>query len=151
MRVQEVMTGGVQTVSAQTRLTEAASLMRTKRIRHLIVTDGARVCGVLSDRDVLKSRATAADDCRCVADVMTAPAITVTPTTTVRRAANVMRGQTIGCLVVAERGRVAGVVTTSDLLDLIGRGFDRKVESTTRWTLKHRVPHRKARRPPVVW
>jgi CBS domain-containing protein len=151
MRVQDIMTDRVQTVALAMGLGAAARLMRTKRIRHLVVTDGERVRGVLSDGDILRSRATAPDDSRCVADAMSVPAVTVTPATTVRRAANIMRGQTIGCLVVTDRDRAVGVVTTSDLLDLIGRGFDRTVARTTRWTLKHRVPHRKARRSPVVW
>ena len=56
---------------------------------------------------------------------MTAPAVTVEPTTTVRQAANVMRGRSIGCLVVVESGRAIGIVTVSDLLELVGRGLDR--------------------------
>ena len=151
MRVQDVMTDRVQTVSLETSLAVAASLMRTKRIRHLVVTEGARVRGVLSDGDILRSRAIGPEGSQCVADVMSAPAVTISPATTVRTAANMMRGRTIGCLVVTDRDQVVGVVTTSDLLDLIGRGFDRNVASTTRWTLNHRVPHRKARRSPVVW
>lgn len=151
MRVQDVMTDRVQTVAPDMSLAAAAGLMRAKRIRHLVVIEGGRVRGVLSDGDILRSRAIATDDSRRVADMMSTPAVTVTPATTVRRAANLMRGQTIGCLIVTDHDRLAGILTTSDLLSLIGLGLDRKVGTTTRWTLKHRVPHRKASRPPVVW
>ena len=82
---------------------------------------------------------------------MTAPVVTVTPTTTVRRAANLMRGRSIGCLVVTDRGRIAGIVTVADLLELLGRGADRSVQTPKRWTLRHRVPHRKGVAAGAAW
>ena len=82
---------------------------------------------------------------------MTAPAATVEPATTVRQAANVMRGRSIGCLVVVKAGRVAGIVTVSDLLELVGRGLDRGMATSKRWTLRHRTPHRKTHGAAGVW
>jgi CBS domain-containing protein len=82
---------------------------------------------------------------------MTKPVVTVGPTTTVRRAANLMRGRSLGCVVVTDRGRVVGIVTAADLLELLGRGSDRPVASARRWTLTHRVPHRKRRVATGVW
>jgi CBS domain-containing protein len=82
---------------------------------------------------------------------MNAHAVTVEPTTTVRQAANVMRGRSIGCLVVAESGRAIGIVTVSDLLELVGRGLDRGAVTSKRWTLKHRAPHRKSRGVVGAW
>ena len=54
-----------------------------------------------------------------------------------------MRGRSIGCVVVTDRGRVVGIVTVADLLELVGRGSDRPMTTTKRWTLRHRTPHRK--------
>ena len=62
-----------------------------------------------------------------------------------------MRGRSIGCLVVADAGRVRGIVTVSDLLELVSRGLDRHAVTTKRWTLKHRAPHRKLSRASGVW
>jgi CBS domain-containing protein len=145
MRVQDVMTTDVQTVSPETKADEAWNLMRVKHFHHLVVTKGRRILGVLSDRDAGGRRGAAVRTGHAVLDLMSEPAVTVLPDTTVRRAANLMRGRSIGCLVVANAGRVLGIVTVSDLLELVGRGLDRQVETTTRWTLKHRVPHRKAK------
>lgn len=145
MRVQDVMTKDVQTVSPETKAEEAWNLMRVKHFHHLVVTKGRRILGVLSDRDAGGRRGAAVRAGHAVVDLMSEPAVTVLPDTTVRRAANLMRGRSIGCLVVANAGRVLGIVTVSDLLELVGRGLDRQVETTTRWTLKHRVPHRKAK------
>jgi CBS domain-containing protein len=143
MRVQDMMTDKVQTVSPTTSAEEAWNLMRGKRIHHLVVTEGRRVVGLLSDRDAGGRGGAAIRKNRVVADLMTDRVVTVPATTTVRKAANLMRGQSIGCLVVASATRVVGIVTVTDLLELIGRGIDRPVAATTRWTLKHRGPHRR--------
>ena len=82
---------------------------------------------------------------------MTTHVVTVEPTTTVRKAANLMRGRSIRCVVVTERGRVVGIVTVTDLLELLGRGSDRPVTTATRWTLKHRTPHRKRVTATGMW
>ena len=53
---------------------------------------------------------------------MTSPVVTVTSRTPVRRAAAMMKGRSIGSLVVtSQNGNVAGIITVSDLLDLIAR------------------------------
>lgn len=151
MRVQDVMTPGVQTVSAMTTAEDAWNLMRTKRVHHLVVTDGRRVVGVLSDRDAGGRRGAPVRKDRTVADLMTERVVTVTPTTPVRKAANLMRGRSIGCLVVTSGDRVAGIVTAADLLELLGRGIDHPTAATKRWTLKHRAPHRKQHVATGVW
>jgi len=151
MRAQDVMTEGVQTVSPGTSAEDAWGLMKLKAVHHLVVTRGAKPVGVFSDRDAGGHRGRSVRAGRTVGDLMTEPVITVPRTTPVRRAANLMRGHSIGCLVVTDAGKVAGIITVSDLLELLGRGIDRPVETSTRWTLKHRAPHRKRRSATGVW
>ena len=154
MRVQDVMTESVKTVSPATAAEDAWILMRDNRIHHLVVTDGARIVGLLSDRDTGGRRGAALRKNHAVGDLMTDSVVTVEATTTVRQAANLMRGRSIGCLVVTGSGRVKGVkgiVTVSDLLELVGRGLDRGAVRTKRWTLKHRAPRRKVSRPTSTW
>ena len=146
MRVQDVMTKGVKTVAPAAAAEDAWNVMRLNRIHHLVVTKASQIVGVLSDRDAGGRRGRAVRENSTVADLMTAPAVVVDPTTTVRQAANVMRGRSIGCVVVANAGRAVGIVTVSDLLELVGRGLDRGAATSKRWTLSHRSPHRKAKR-----
>jgi CBS domain-containing protein len=54
-------------------------------------------------------------------------------------------------VVVASNDKPVGIITTADVLELIGRGIDRPVEATTRWTLRHRVPHRPRARAAGAW
>jgi predicted transcriptional regulator len=62
-----------------------------------------------------------------VADLMTSPVLTVTTRTPVRRAASLMKGRSVGSLVVTSaNGKVAGIVTVSDLLELLARKPEHK-------------------------
>jgi CBS domain-containing protein len=151
MRVQDVMTEQVQTVSPATSAVAAWNLMRVKGIHHLVVLDGTVVAGVLSDGDLGGAHGEDVRKGRTARDLMSTPVVVVPGSTTLRRAANLMRGHAIGCLVVVNDHAVAGIVTTADLLELIGRGVERPVAATTRWTLRHRAPHRHQHRPAGVW
>ena len=151
MRVQDVMTENVQTMSASSAAEDARELMRRGGFHHVVVTRGPQVAGILSDRDAGGPQGESVRRGRTVEELMTTPVVTVGPTTTVRKAANLMRGRSIGCLVVTNRGRVIGIVTVADLLELLGRGSDRSVTPARRFTLKHRVPHRKRDTATGVW
>jgi CBS domain-containing protein len=141
MRVSEIMTEPVETAAATMPIDQAAGLMRGRRIHHLIIKEGAKVVGLLSARDLPRG----GRDARVVRDVMTPNVATIEENETVRRAANVMRGRSIGSLVVLRGGRLAGIVTVSDLLDLLGKGGDRRVQPA-RASLHYRVPHQKQHR-----
>ena len=124
-RVQDVMTEGVQTIAPGAAAEDAWELMRLKRIHHLVVTEGAGIIGILSDRDAGGREGAPVRKNRTVADLMTEQVVIVPPATPIRKAANLMRGRSIGCLVVSDEGRVAGIVTVADLLTLLGRGEER--------------------------
>ena len=64
---------------------------------------------------------------------------------TIRRVANLMRGRSIGCVVVTRDGELEGIITVSDLLGLLGKGQERPAPAT-RAHLHYRVPHRKQHR-----
>jgi len=119
MRVFEVMTDAVDTIGPEESGDTARQKMRLKKIRHLVVTRDSELLGVVSSRDL--DRLGNLPQLTSVEDVMTSPAITAAPETTLREAANRMRGRTIGCLPVVERGKLVGIVTTTDLLEALGR------------------------------
>ena len=145
MRIQDIMSGDIKTIAPGADVSAARNAMRINGIRHLVVVDGRDVVGVVSDRD-LGGRLSAAAGKRgaglTVADVMTNGVVSVKPETTVRQAANLLRGLTIGSLVVRENDKPVGIVTTTDLLDLIGRGAERPIAKSTRWTLRARGSRR---------
>jgi len=122
MRVHEVMSKAVETVKAKVAASEAKTRMRQRHVHHLVVTDGLELAGIVSERDLGGPKLPKALGKWTVADLMTSPVVTVTTTTPLRRAAALMKGRSVGSLVVTSaNGKVAGIVTVSDLLDLIAR------------------------------
>lgn len=126
MRVYEVMTKAVETVRPGVLASEAKTRMRQKKIHHLVVTQGDELRGVVSERDLGGPKLPKLLGKWTVEDLMTTPVLTVTSRTPVKRAAALMKGRSVGSLVVTSaNGRVAGIVTVADLLDLIARQRDR--------------------------
>ena len=151
MRVRDVMSTNVKAVGAALPADEAWQSMRAERIHHLVVLDGKVIAGVISDRDAGGPKGAAVRAGHDVSELMTRHVVTVTPDTTVKRVANLMRGRSIGCAVVTDKGRVAGIVTTSDLLELLGRGAIRPTPTARRPALNYRAPHRKRHKAYGVW
>jgi acetoin utilization protein AcuB len=142
MRVQDVMTRQVETIDGQENAQVAFDSMKLKGIRHLVVKRDSEVVGVLSQRDLGVPDQYDFREKRRVAELMSAHVVTASPDMSVKQVANLMRGRTIGCLPVVEEGRrsrLVGIVTASDLLELLGRGVDRPAQGR-RATLKARGP-----------
>lgn len=140
MRVFEIMSEGVETVKPNLLASQARELMRQKQIHHMVVMSGSEVLGVLSDRDLGGPRLSQAAAGRAVSELMSSPAVTVDANALVTKAANVMRGRSIGSLVVTSaKKRVAGIVTVSDLLELVGRGAGRQPSREARPPRRRRV------------
>jgi len=152
IRVQDIMTRNVVTVAPDLPADTAWERMRAKGVHHLVVVRDSEVVGLISDRDAGGRRGQAVRAGHRVADLMTPKPLAVSPDTPVRRAANLMRGRSVGSLVVlGKNGRLVGIVTVADLLDAIGRGVERPVVATRRPPLSHRVPHRKRHTATGVW
>ncbi len=127
MRVYEVMSKAVETVRPKVAASEAKTRMKQKKIHHLVVTDGAKLLGIVSERDLGGAKLPKVLGKFTVSDLMTSPVVTVTTRTAIRRAATLMKGRSLGSLVVTSaNGKVAGIVTVSDLLDLIARKPEHK-------------------------
>jgi acetoin utilization protein AcuB len=127
MRVRELMTGGVITVGPDTAVLDARHLMVKERIRHLLVTEGHMLVGMITDRDIrlnLPSQATSLSVWEVnhlltkltVGKVMTRSVITVGPDREARDAAQLMLDHKIGALPVLEGERLVGIVTETDML-----------------------------------
>jgi acetoin utilization protein AcuB len=127
MNVNELMTVPPITAGPDTLVVEARQLMSNRRIRHLLVTDGPKLLGVISDRDMrlnLPSPATSLSVWEInyvlarmtVASVMTKSVVTVESGRDALVAAHLMLDHKIGALPVVEAGSVVGIITETDLL-----------------------------------
>ena len=127
MIVRELMTRETLTVSIDTPLLEARRMMTERRIRHLLVTDGERLAGIVTDRDIrlnMPSPATSLSVWEInyllarmtVESVMTRAVITVAPDRDASAAAGIMLDHKIGALPVIDAGAVVGIVTETDMV-----------------------------------
>lgn len=134
MHVGDIMNVAVETIAPDQSAETAWHWMRQRGIRHLVVTRGRAIAGVISDRDLGGARGDTWRKGRKVGELVSGFGVAVArTTTTIRQAAQLMRGRSIGCLpVVDAKRRLVGVVTTSDLLDLIGRGTEREIRPYAR-------------------
>ncbi len=100
----------------------AAKRMRDDGIRHLLVLDGDRLIGVLSNRDLGRL---AGDPQRPplhserVSRIMTENPITVAPETPVTEAARLLLESRIGALPVRADDAIVGIFTISDALEAL--------------------------------
>ncbi len=104
--------------SPETTVREAARLLAERRIGALPVLGGDEVVGIFSERDLLYC---VARDGEAVLDwtvsqVMTAPAITVDPSTSAIEAAALMTKRRIRHLPVIENGRLVAFVSIGDIV-----------------------------------
>ncbi|HEY3450645.1 MAG TPA: CBS domain-containing protein [Myxococcales bacterium] len=148
MRLMEIMTTDVKVASPDEGAEVAFQRMRNQRIRHLVVMDRRRLVGILSERDLGGPRGSALRMGKTVHDLMTKQAVAASPVTTIRQAANLMRARTIGCLPVMEDGRLVGIVTLTDLLELVGRQAQFSPSVASRYQPKYGSKGRMNRRVP---
>ena len=127
MKVQDIMTANPITVGREMPVLDAQKLMRTQRIRHLLVTDHHRLVGIVTDRDVRLSLPSSATSLSVwelnylvarltVEEVMTHAVIVVEPQRDAGDAARIMLDHKIGALPVIDGEVIVGIVTETDML-----------------------------------
>jgi len=138
MLVKDIMAYNVITVSSDTYVLDAERIMEFHRIGRLPVVDKGKLVGLITKDDILKaspSSTTPANQRQLfylmsklmVKDIMKTNVVTVTQDTTVEKAVAIAQKNKIGCLVVVEGDRVAGVISQTDafykiLYPLLGIG-----------------------------
>jgi CBS domain-containing protein len=135
MRIKDVMTTKVEQVSPSDTLERAATLMRVRGVHQLVVVEGGSVKGIITAHQLAEQPAGAR---QTVGEIMTRHVVSASPELTMRQAANLMRGSAVAALPVLDGERLVGIVTVSDLLELIGRGVERPVEKGRRAVLRSR-------------
>jgi CBS domain-containing protein len=115
--VREVMTGTPVGLAKTATLAEAARLMRDEDIGDVLVMDDDRICGVVTDRDVVVRGVAAGKDPERTAldEICTHQLISVGPDDRIEDAVALMSDHAVRRLPVVEEGRAVGVVTIGDL------------------------------------
>ncbi|MEV0169937.1 CBS domain-containing protein [Streptomyces sp. NPDC050803] len=117
--VRDVMTPGVVAVRPDASLVEAAQLMRAQDIGDVLVADGQRVVGMLTDRDIaVRAVADGVDPLTVSAQAVCTPdPVVVAPEDPVSAAVALMRRHAVRRLPVVEGGLPVGMVSLGDLAE----------------------------------
>jgi CBS domain-containing protein len=111
--------GDIVTVECDTPISEAVRMLSERRIGAMPVLKGGRIAGIISERDIIRCLAKEGHASleKRVEELMTAPAITVTPDRTVLSALSQMTDRRIRHLpVVNGSGALIGIVSIGDLV-----------------------------------
>jgi CBS domain-containing membrane protein len=130
LRVAQVMSPAVRTLSCEEHLEIADEVMSAHRIRHLPVVDARGVvCGIVSQRDLFRGALAKAlgygrtaerrlHSTLRVKEVMSPKVVTIGPFEPLANAARLMLEHKVGCLPVIDGGKLLGILTESDFVKL---------------------------------
>jgi CBS domain-containing protein len=116
MRVKDIMHADVKTTSPEDSFAHVASLLHEHAISSVVVMDGDRLAGIVTERDLVNLVADGLDPrATTVGDRMTRDLDTVGPRTDIAEAAEHMARLRIRHLPVVDDGRLVGIISIRDL------------------------------------
>jgi acetoin utilization protein AcuB len=124
-KIRAMMTATPRSIDADSLIQEAQQLMERRGIRHLPVTNGDCLVGVVTDRDVKHSLDPVFDvpPMAKVRSVMTTDPYVVGPDEPLDSVLLTMAQRRIGCTLVADGDKLVGIFTTTDALRSAGHFF----------------------------
>jgi CBS domain-containing protein len=118
------MTKAAVTDSADDTLTMACEKMRHNQTSSILVMDGERLVGIVTERDIVKCVARGLDPKETrLKDVMTTDIITIGPMTRLKEAANIMATKWIRHLPIVEGSKVVGMISQRDLTGVLAEAL----------------------------
>jgi predicted transcriptional regulator len=117
----DVMIKDVLTVKESTPLKEVAKVLSERKITGApVVNESGNLVGVISETDIIrKTNSIGAWSPSTAGQIMTKPAVTVSPDDTLQRICELMYNRSIHRVVVAEEKKIVGIITTMDILRAI--------------------------------
>jgi CBS domain-containing protein len=112
-----VMTQDVVALPTETSLADASRAMRERDIGDVLVVDGDRLAGIVTDRDIVV-RAIAEDRSpsdTTLGELATGDVTSLSPEDSVEDAIRIMRDQAVRRIPVVENHRPVGIVSIGDL------------------------------------
>lgn len=127
--VADVMKTPVISVDTTATVMEAMHLMRQKAVSSVLVTPKVKggQAGIMTQRDIMSKVVTKGNDPKKlkVRQVMSSPLVTVPPDCSLRDAAKLMVKRNIRRVLVAEGGKIIGIVSDTDIFSAVEeRGWE---------------------------
>lgn len=115
--IRDVMTSGPRTLAATQTVAEAARIMRQDDIGDVLVDDNGKMCGIVTDRDiVVRAIAVGKDpDRTTLKEICSKQLVALKPDDSVDEAVRVMRERAVRRVPVMDSGKPIGIVSLGDL------------------------------------
>lgn len=115
--VRDIMTKNVKTVRPSSTIIEGVRKMNKFSIGSVVVTQGKRVVGMITERDILMKVVEAQMDPSIIKakEIMSTSIITVDLNTPIEEASRIMTRNQIKKLPVVDEGSLVGIVTATDI------------------------------------
>lgn len=116
IQIKDVMTSFPHSIGKEQSIIKAGEMMRQFACHHLPVQDGGRLLGIISDRDVKSALGwnPSKKNSLTVKDVFTPEPYTAEPSTPLNQVLRRMVDEQIGCMLIADKGKLLGVFTSTD-------------------------------------
>jgi CBS domain-containing protein len=128
--VRDIMTTDLTTLREDEMLLDAILIFARAGVRHIPILDGKHLVGIVTERDLKRGAPAILPgtppeehnrlmETTPLSKIMTRELATIEPSKTVYEAAKVLYDRRIGCLPVVEKDELIGMVTTTDMLNLL--------------------------------
>jgi len=115
MKVAQIMTKKVYSVTPTTKVKELAVLLRNKRISGAPVLDGGKLVGIVTEADILARK----PGQNLVRNIMKTNVTTVTEDMTEKAVAGVLARKKFKRVPVMREGKLVGIVSRADIVRAI--------------------------------
>ncbi|MBK5256613.1 MAG: CBS domain-containing protein [Vicinamibacteria bacterium] len=126
LKVRDVMTTSLVTLSPEDNLMDALQLMRLRKVRRIPIVVGDKLVGLLTEGDLKRAepstlteteeRFTQVMEQTQILQIMVHNLLTTTPDTPLLDATRILRANKYGTLPVLEGDKLVGILTDNDLL-----------------------------------
>jgi CBS-domain-containing membrane protein len=123
--VKQEMNRGVKTVGTDVTVKEAAEKMTKYWMGSLVILDGVRVAGIVTERDILSKLVKLGKSPEKVKinEIMTKDVITIEEDKSIEEAVTMMKAHNIKKLPVVKNGKLSGIITTTDIITAMEKDF----------------------------
>lgn len=130
MLIKDILIPGLKTISVEATMLDADNILKENNFRHLPVSDGQKLVGILSDRDIQRAMTVflSPDNKpqghiqkhKKVSEYMSSPVYKLQNNQSVEYLVREMVNRKVSCFIIEdEAGRDIGIITTEDLMILL--------------------------------
>lgn len=119
--VRDVMSKDARVVRPDTSVKEVVATMNKFNIGSIIVVQGDRPVGIITERDVLRRlvEPCLAPETLTARQIMTSPVLTINETASIEEAARIMARKKVKRLPVMNNDKLVGIITYTDIVSKV--------------------------------